>query len=512
MAGYKISYNNMKENMKINIILITSFIVDKLKSDFNSKIYDIKKTKYIINSNEEMSGNITTSLKSLPSTINDLMLSSTFDVIVALIEPLSFEQDFDNKIREIYNEKFPEYDGVLLLQNEDESITIPVIGKNYIKEFGYIYNPIYSTEVAEKEFLDVLKLKQKYVIIKDILFDRLELVRDDDKVYELRKKFNFGIFNLDKLRNKKRKKSSQNSIFNTLVDETYIINLERRKDRMSHMSLEMKRLGIPYKRFDAIDGEKLEEKTIINKSTVATIRSHIGVIKNASKNGYNKIAVFEDDIIFCDDFESRFKYYLENIPTDWDIMYLGCHFNACADPILLKNNVYKIKESYGCFSMILNNQNGIFQKIINNVIETMPYDDYIKVLQKELNCYVFMPFFVKTLKTVSDLSESKEAFEYEVVNKHFTQTFDPNSKPTVVIPPPTPPPVKMKLEDTVPAFSNQYTCEDYLRGKVPFVIFFNGRLIFDSQTTDKSNLTFEYNHFTLYGKVFPYQGMMIKRK
>ena len=121
-----------------------------------------------------------------------------------------------------------------------------------------------------------------------------------------------------------------------------------------------------------------------------------------------------------------------------------------------------------------------------------------------------MPFFVKTLKTVSDLSESKEAFEYEVVNKHFAQTFDPNSKPTVH--PPTPPPVKMKLEDTVPAYSNQYTCEDYLRSKVPFVIFFNGRLIFDSQTTDKSNLNFEYNHFTLYGKVFPYQGMMIKRK
>jgi hypothetical protein len=488
----------MKIFISIFLKNITSINLKKLDEELNKKI-ESKNTTFqiaLIELNEKKEFEL-----------------SRHDIIIPLTDIYDFEEGFDNKIREAYKQHFPKMDGVLLLQNEDESITIPVIGKNYVKEFGYIYNPIYTTDVAEKEFLDVLKLKQKYVIIKDILFNRVELVREDDKIYEFRKKFNFGLYNIDKIKNHKRKKSSKYNTFNSLVDESYVINLERRQDRMVHMELQMKEMEILYKRFDAIDGQKIKGDTILQKGALGAVRSHIGVIKDAIHNNYQKIAVFEDDIIFCDDFDTRLKYYLENLPEDWDIMYLGCHFNACNDPILLKNNVYKIRESYGCFSMILNNQHGLFQKIVDNVTELMPYDDYIKTLQNDLNCYIFIPFFVKSMNTVSDIGDITDSFEYDIVNKHFAKTFNPEPvKPT----PPPPPAHKIKIAQQVsepaPVNSNQYMCEDYLRGNSPFVIYFNGRLIFDSQTTDKSNLRFDRDHFSLYGKVFTYQGMMIKRK
>jgi len=441
----------------------------------------------------------------LVSHFNDEIITNNWNIIILLNQMIDFEQGFDTKIREIYNQHYPNLDGVLLLKNEDESITIPVIGKNYIKEFGYIYNPIYTTEVAEKEFYEILKLKEKYTIIKDILFNRVELVKDDDKVYEFRKKFNFGIYKINKLRNFKRKKSATKNEFNKLVDECYVINLERRKDRMEHMINELKKIDVSYRIFNAVDGLKIKDRdNIISNPEVATIKSHMGVIKDAIYNEYDKIAIFEDDIIFCDDFDKRLKYYIENIPKDWDIMYLGSNLNSCQEPALIKTGIYKVKESYGCFAMILNNKNGLFQKIVNGENYNMPYDNYIRSLQKELNCYVFKPFFVKTLYTQSDINPDRGEFSYDIVDKYFAPVFE------------EPKPVQNKVQPApkpqIESRTIQSICEDYQRGNSPFIIYYGGRVLFDSQYTDKSNIRFDKEYFILYGKYFPYRGMVIKRK
>lgn len=312
----------------------------------------------------------------------------------------------------------------------------------------------------------------------------------------------------------KEKENVKDTIFNNFVDKTYVINLERRKDRLEHITKEMRKINVNFNRFNAIDGKKLSNIKLpdINKSIIATVRSHSGVIKDAIKNKYQKIAIFEDDVIFCDDFDKRFKYYLENIPNDWDIMYLGCHFNSCPDPKLIKNNVYKVSCAYGCFSMILNNKSGLFQKIIETVTESMPYDDFIKNMLPTINAYVFIPFFVKTMETVSDISENKNSFSYDIVNKHFKEYFDENKQVNVVEPVKIVNPVPVQKSPEILRLSNQDMCDEYLRNNYPFVIYYNGRLLFDSAITDKYNLNFNRDHFTLYGKVFSYNGMYIKRK
>lgn len=438
-------------------------------------------------------------------TFNKKLKLTNWDLLIPLMQMIDFEEGFDTKIREAYKQHYPNLDGVLLLKNEDESITIPVIGKNYIKEFGYIYNPIYTTEVAEKEFYEILKLKEKYTIIKDILFNRVELVKDDDKVHEFRKKFNFGVYKINKLRNFKRKKSATKNEFNKLVDECYVINLERRKDRMERMINELKKIDVSYRIFNAVDGLKIKDRdNIISNPEVATIKSHMGVIKDAIYNEYDKIAIFEDDIIFCDDFDKRLKYYIENIPKDWDIMYLGSNLNSCQEPALIKHGIYKVKESYGCFAIILNNKNGLFQKIVNGENYNIPYDNYIRSLQKELNCYVFKPFFVKTLYTQSDINPDRGEFSYDIVDKYFAPVFE------------EPKPVQNEVQSApkpqIESRTIQSICEDYQRGNYPFIIYYGGRVLFDSQYTDKSNIRFDKEYFILYGKYFPYRGMVIKRK
>lgn len=496
---------------KINIPLKSiKKIIDKSKYNFSDDKTIFKiilKDSYSkkIESDVISINNIT----NIPEIINTEASKDSWNIFIPLTDIIDFEQDFDYKLYQIYENNYPNFDGVVLLKNENNNITIPLIGKNYFNEIGFIYNQSYDSDVYLKDFYDSLEINKKHKLIVDNDIKLLDIYENDEKIYNFRKKFNFGIYKLDKLRNLKRKKSAVKNEFNNLVDECYVINLNRRKDRMEHMSSELKNLDISYKRYDAVDGKKLnEDNEYISNPEIATIKSHIGVIKDAIYNEYNKIAVFEDDIVFCDDFNDRLKYYINNIPGDWDIMYLASNLNSCQDPTLIKPGIYKIKNSYGCFAMILNNKNNLFQKIINGVDYTMPYDNYIRSLQKDLNCYVFMPFFVKTLYTQSDINPEKGEFSYNVVDKNFAAKFE---KPVPVMTKPQPQPRQIPRSN-IESRSIQSICEDYQRGSRPFIIYYGGRVLFDSEYTDKNNLRFDRDHFVLYGKYFSYSGMVIKMK
>lgn len=60
--------------------------------------------------------------------------------------------------------------------------------------------------------------------------------------------------------------------------------------------------------------------------------------------------------------------------------------------------------------------------------------------------------------------------------------------------------------------SNKDICEDYLRSPRDFEIYFENTLLFDSFNSDRSNVIFFENSFSIYGKHFPYKGMVIKKK
>ena len=60
--------------------------------------------------------------------------------------------------------------------------------------------------------------------------------------------------------------------------------------------------------------------------------------------------------------------------------------------------------------------------------------------------------------------------------------------------------------------SNKEICDEFLSGYQPFQIFYNNSLMFDSTSTDKRNLSFFEDGFSLYGRMFSYQGMRIMMK
>lgn len=103
---------------------------------------------------------------------------------------------------------------------------------------------------------------------------------------------------------------------NDYFDAVYLINLQRRLDRLEDVTQELCNHNISFTRINAVDAEN--EK--INPSTACRL-SHISVLERSQ----GKTLIFEDDAIFMENFEENFSQAIQTLPDDWDIMYLGAY-------------------------------------------------------------------------------------------------------------------------------------------------------------------------------------------
>ena len=124
---------------------------------------------------------------SITKMINHNLDVLDWDIVFPIYKPCILAKNFDH-ITSVYKDKFPELDGVLLLNDIH-----PIIGRKYYENFGYVYNPIYKRKNFEEEFITVLKQSNKIQFYDKFYFKMLDLKLDDDNIYEMRKKFNFGL-------------------------------------------------------------------------------------------------------------------------------------------------------------------------------------------------------------------------------------------------------------------------------------------------------------------------------
>jgi len=98
-----------------------------------------------------------------------------WDILVNMSDDMMFtRKDFDKIIRDSFCDKnyldqcihFP--DG-----NRLDLITMAIMGREYYKRFGYIYNPEYKSLYCDNEMTDVAKILNRYKFINDNLFIHL---------------------------------------------------------------------------------------------------------------------------------------------------------------------------------------------------------------------------------------------------------------------------------------------------------------------------------------------------
>uniref|UniRef100_A0A6C0LA51 Uncharacterized protein n=1 Tax=viral metagenome TaxID=1070528 RepID=A0A6C0LA51_9ZZZZ len=121
------------------------------------------------------------------------------------------------------------------------------------------------------------------------------------------------------------------------IDTAWVINLDRRKDRMEKFLTNNEFLREKHMRFPAIDGTKLKLTPKIarlfasshniswRKGVMGCAISHMTLWQKLldDKKEINTYLILEDDAVVNSELISLFNTMHEKLPADWDVIYLG---------------------------------------------------------------------------------------------------------------------------------------------------------------------------------------------
>ncbi len=135
--------------------------------------------------------------------------------------------------------------------------------------------------------------------------------------------------------------------------KAFVINLERRKDRYEYIINNYKNDNYTIEIFKAYDGKYIENNTeeyekqktfFLNciennkqkntdypynmfsefkKGELGGFLSHLILWKKIIDENIDKVLIFEDDCIFCDNLNSKLENILKELPNNFNIVWLG---------------------------------------------------------------------------------------------------------------------------------------------------------------------------------------------
>jgi GR25 family glycosyltransferase involved in LPS biosynthesis len=104
-----------------------------------------------------------------------------------------------------------------------------------------------------------------------------------------------------------------------------IINLKHRTDRLKEIQSECEREGLELVRHNGVNGQDVFFKQFTNKRMrghAGCWQSHVNLL-NKVKGTAEYHLVIEDDAILCDGFKEKALSYINQLPNDCGLCYLG---------------------------------------------------------------------------------------------------------------------------------------------------------------------------------------------
>ena len=117
-------------------------------------------------------------------------------------------------------------------------------------------------------------------------------------------------------------------------DAVFVLNLEKRNDRMERVNDVLHYLQIQFERFNAIDSEVVTglHNNLIGKNVTSTMTrpgylacllSHLSIYKTALDRGFKRVLILEDDILIHKNAKENIKTFMQQVPNNWDMIYFG---------------------------------------------------------------------------------------------------------------------------------------------------------------------------------------------
>ena len=167
----------------------------------------------------------------------------------------------------------------------------------------------------------------------------------------------------------------------------------------------------PVHRFSAVDGNNivLPPNWTHTAGAYGCLRSHIDVVREARDAGASSVLIFEDDVVFDPGFKENFATFIQELPNDWDMLFLGALHKD--EPIRVSEHVGRISKANSTFAYAI--RNTVFDAFIelnSRAEHVLDMNNY--VLQERFNCYCFMPNLVWVESEYSDVQKRLENHWY----------------------------------------------------------------------------------------------------
>ncbi len=193
---------------------------------------------------------------------------------------------------------------------------------------------------------------------------------------------------------------------NKIFDKIYCINLNKRKDRWKEITSHFNKYKIDVERFTAIEGNVFNwsnskytaGKPVAFNGACGCIASHLSIWKLAKQNNYKSVLIIEDDCDLEEDFLNKFTSAYNEVPNDWDLLYLGgVHetLQGIFSPDKIGNKVVQAKRiiTTTCYAM----RDTVYDSAINIIERDLPnpytaIDGYLaSEIQPKYKTYAFHP-------------------------------------------------------------------------------------------------------------------------
>lgn len=233
-----------------------------------------------------------------------------------------------------------------------------------------------------------------------------------------------------------------------LMDDIYasFINLDHRTDRLNHMEGELKNISLKVVRTRGIPWKEIpltQDTYVMQHRTPGAIGCHysqVSVMREAKSQGKHAL-VMEDDIHFCQDFNSRFMEILDwQSKNEWDVFWLGASFHVnppywhkvgqsgmppdCSaqlgyDAKCTSNP--RIMRTYGAYITFaymvnFNSMDRIFSLFDENLKYSIGIDWLFIKLQPQLKCFCYVPGLVMQIDNMSDIGSGMTVWSGQLNN------------------------------------------------------------------------------------------------
>lgn len=220
------------------------------------------------------------------------------------------------------------------------------------------------------------------------------------------------------------------NFFNSF-DAIYVINLDHRADRLEKFRQGLKKIGTEKAMIENLI-VRWPATNVPGNGAQGCILSHLAIVKEAKKKGYQKILVFEDDALpFSTNPPDYQKVSIDVMDEEWDVYYLGYNsherLELSAPSSLLAREIFSthaIAYSHTFFDHFIESHE-------RGEIEVL--DVWLRYqVQPKMKCLASYPLLFTQMSGYSDIEKKEVSYDF-IVSRYRDNTSHIQPMPAISI-------------------------------------------------------------------------------